>query len=150
MSVAAASRPWLVPTVEIVTVGLPFCAFKVLTGLVLLRLPMLAPLGAALLALGAVDLVLNAVNLGALLARHQRVTGVCLAEVVLRRGGHPGPHGDLGLAVDVFMSFALVAVVIGAGLLAHLPRWGLVVWNVAVVINVLGAGLGRLVAALRR
>jgi hypothetical protein len=30
-----------------------------------------------------------------------------------------------------------------------LPPWGLAAWNAAVVLNVLGAGTGRLVGALR-
>ena len=150
MSSPPSSRPWLLPSVEIVTVGLPFCAFKVLTGLVLVHTAALRPFGVALVALGVIDLGINLTNLFALLVAHRRLTGVCLADVVLRWLGRNGPHADLGLAIDVFMSFVLVAVVIGAGLLAHLPRWALVSWNVAVVVNVLGAGLGRLVAALRR
>ena len=57
---------------------------------------------------------------------------------------------DLGLAVDVFVSFGLVALVIGAGLLPAAPAWALPLWNVAVVLNVLGAGVGRLLAAVVR
>jgi hypothetical protein len=142
-------RSALLPFVEIVTVGLPFCAFKALTGVILLDVAPLPPLGYLLLALGAVDLALNLGNLVSLLAVQRRVTGVCLADVVLRRLGGAKAPGDLGLAVDVFVSFALVAAVIGFGLLSHLPAWGLVSWNAAVVLNVLGAGAGRLFAALR-
>lgn len=50
----------------------------------------------------------------------------------------------------MFLSFALVAIVVGLGLLAHLPRWALILWNMSVVLNVLGAGIGRLVTALRK
>lgn len=147
MSTAPSSfRTWVVPSVEIVTVGLPFCVFKLLTGLIL-RASGLAPLGTPLLALGLIDAALNLVNLIALPVARRRVTGVCLTDVALRRLA--GASGDLGLAVDVFLSFSLVAVVIGFSLLGHLPRWALVTWNAAVVLNVLGAGVGRLFAALR-
>ena len=57
---------------------------------------------------------------------------------------------ELGLAVDVFLSFALVAIVIAFGLLLRVPAWALPIWNLAVVLNVLGAGAGRLFVALRR
>jgi hypothetical protein len=137
-------RRWAVPAAEIVTVGLPFCAFKLLTGLIALGSP-LAPLGAALLALGSADLALNGVNLIALVAVHRRAAGVCVADVAITRGG----DRELALALDMFLSFALVAAVVGFGWLGRLPAWGLALWNVAVVLNVLGAGVGRLLGALR-
>jgi hypothetical protein len=136
------SQHWLVPSAEVLTVGLPFCVFKLLTGWIAVHTP-LAPVGYALLALGAVDLVLNATNLAALLVAHRRVGGVCTLDVVL------GRDRDLALAVDVFLSFALVAIVVGFGLLLRLPRWALPLWNLAVVVNVVGAGAARLLTAIR-
>jgi hypothetical protein len=139
---------WLLPAAEILTVGLPFCVFKLLTGMIMLQSASLVPLGYALLVLGVIDVALNTANLAALLVTRRRVSGVCLLDIVLRRfGAAKGP--DLGLALDVFLSFGLVAVVIGFGLLAKLPIWALLLWNAAVVLNVLGAGVGRLFAALR-
>lgn len=135
---------WLVALTEIVTVGLPFCAFKLLTGL--LCLESVRPLGFLLLALGGVDLLLNVVNLSAVLTVRRRVVSVCCMDMLL----HPPGREDLGIALDVFLSFGLVAVVIGGGLIPHLPPWSLPIWNVAVVLNVLGAGIGRLLEALRR
>jgi hypothetical protein len=132
----------LLSSAEILTVGLPFCVFKLLTGAIALSTPSLAPLGYALLALGVVDGALNVVNLVALLVARRRVSGLCLADVAL--------GGELGLAVDVFLSFGLVAIVIGFGLLLRIPPWALPIWNIAVVLNVLGAGIGRLFTALRR
>jgi hypothetical protein len=132
----------------VLSVGLPFCVFKLLTGLVVLRLggAWLRPCGVALVALGAIDAAVNLVNLVALVVAKRRVLGVCLTDVALgRRLGQ-----DVALALDVFVSFALVAIVVGFGLLLALPRWGLPLWNVAVVLNVLGAGIGQLVTAVRR
>lgn len=135
---------WVIPAAEILTVGLPFCVFKLSAGALALGTASLAPLGYALLALGVMDALLNLVNLAALVIMRRRVSAVCLAEIVLRRRGP-----DLGLAVDVFISFGIVAVVIACGLLTRVPAWALPIWNLAVVLNVLGAGVGRLVAALR-
>lgn len=125
---------------EIVTVGLPFCVFKLITGLLAVDTA-IAPVGYALLALGAVDAVLNVANLGALLVAKRRTGAVCVAELALR--------GELGLAVDMFLAFSLVAIVIGGGLIARVPAWALSIWNIAVVLNVIGAGAGRLLGALR-
>ncbi len=137
---------WLLPAAEILTVGIPFCVFKLLTGVIAVRSASLAPIGYALLALGSVDLLLNVANLLSLLVTHKRIGAVCLSDVLLRRFG----DSELGLAVDVFISFGLVAIVIGFGLLLRVPTWALPIWNLAVVLNVLGAGVGRLFVALRR
>ncbi|HEY4057943.1 MAG TPA: hypothetical protein VGM39_15115 [Kofleriaceae bacterium] len=139
---------WLLPSAEILTVGMPFCVFKLLTGLIALRSPALAPLGYALLALGSVDLLLNVANLFALLATGKRIGAVCLTDVLLRRLA--SGDSELGLAVDVFLSFGLVAIVIGFGLILRIPTWAVPIWNIAVVLNVLGAGVGRVFEALRR
>jgi hypothetical protein len=143
----APASAWLLPLAEIVTVGLPFCAFKALTGLALV--PTAALAGGALVALGAVDLLLNLLNLGSLALRRRRAVAVCVADLLLGRSGRGEARGDLGIAVDVCLSFALVALVIGAGWLARVPPRLLPVWNAAVVLNVLGAGIGRLLSALR-
>lgn len=144
----SASR--FVPLSEVVTVGLPFCAFKILTGLILLATPGVRWLGYALILLGAIDLALNLVNLASLALRNRRLGGVCLTDILQRRSGRGASRQDLGIAFDVFLSFGLVALVIGFGLLSRLPKETLPLWNVAVVLNVLGAGIGRLLSALRR
>jgi hypothetical protein len=128
---------------EIVGVGLPFCVFKALTGVIALHTAVAAA-GYALLALAAVDTVLNLVNLAGLVLVRRRPVGTCLTALAFGRGN------DVGIALDVFLSFSLVALVVGAGLLARLPAAALPVWNAAVVLNVLGAGGGRLLEAVRR
>lgn len=149
----ARARTRAVGSAEIITVGIPFCVFKLLTGLVLTQGSMHAAvmvLGYALLALGTADAVVNLVNLGSLFVRGRRLWGVCLTEIVLRRRDGSTKPDDVGVAVDVFISFVLVALAIGGGLLARMPRWALSIWNVAVVFNVLGAGIGRLLSAIAR
>jgi hypothetical protein len=125
---------------EILTVGLPFCVFKLLTGLIAWRT--IGAIGLPLMALGAIDLAINLVNLGGLMVRRRRIIGTCLGHIVLRN--------DLGLALDIFLSFALVALVVGFALYRHLSPAAVLLWNVAVVLNVLGAGIGRLLAAIKQ
>ena len=135
--------------IEVITVGLPFCAFKVLTGTVLQSRAWLAPAGWALVSLGLVDSLLNLANLGALALGRSRVVGVCCTQLLVRwRKPKGGAWDDLGISIDIALSFALVALVIGFGLLPTLSPVALHVWNVAVVLNVLGAGFGRLSSSL--
>lgn len=141
-------RSWALASAEILTVGFPFCIFKLLTGVALMGTPSLRVLGWTLVGLGAIDVVFNALNLASLLFLRRRVCGVCLVDVLVRRLERRPPRGDLGVAIDVLLSFGLVAIVIGSGLLARLPSWALPLWNVSVVLNVLGAGIGRVLAAL--
>jgi hypothetical protein len=141
---------WRLPASETVTIGLPFCVFKGLTGLVAVRSesPAVSVVGYALIALGTLDALINTINLIALVTAHRSVTGACTIDIVTRRLG-TAKHADLGLALDVFLSFGLVAIVIGGGLLVRVPVDARRAWNIAVVLNVLGAGVGRLVSALR-
>lgn len=140
------SARWRLAAVEILTTGLPFCVFKLLTALVLWRAFGWTWVAAPLAALGALDALLNVANLAALATARRRVVGVCTAELVVRRAGG---RSEVGLAIDVCLSFALVALVVGAGWIARLPTEGVTAWNAAVVLNVLGAGVGRLAAALK-
>ncbi len=143
------SRPQWIHVLAILTVGLPFCAFKALAGRILLGEPGWQPVGIALLALAAVDLALNLASLGTTLAGRGNPTAVCALEVALARvrRGHEGWR-RLGLSLDAMLSFALVALVVGLDLLPRLPRAAAALWAASVVLNVLGAGIGRLAESL--
>lgn len=135
---------------EVLTVGLPFCAFKVLTGLVLL--PAWSPLGWLLVGWGGVDVLFNAANAVSLAAGRGRALAVCATQALATRRltAASSPRGELGTSIDVFLSFLLVAGMIGLGGLARLSPDGLSAWNYAVVANVLGAGIGRVYSSFRR
>jgi hypothetical protein len=139
---------------EVVTVGLPFCVFKGLVGALLFgdghRFG-----GAALLALAVVDAVFNLVNLVALVTVRRRVGSSCALSAVVTRlrlfAGRPSEDvRDLGDALDTLLSFTLVAAMVGFGRIGSLPAGTLPFWNAAVVLNVLGAGLSRVSASVRR
>ena len=147
------SRDRVFRLLEVVTVGFPFCAFKVLTGIVLFSFGRWAALGWVLIGIGVVDLVLNAIAFVAVAATGRNVLPVCLSQWVvnLLRARRSGSR-ELGLSIDAMFAFTLVAAMIGFGWLVQLSRAALTVWSLSVVLNVLGAGLGRLtesVLALR-
>jgi hypothetical protein len=151
---AAGDASW--ETLEVLTVGLPFCVFKFAAGAALLGDGGLAAAaGRALVALGAVDVLFNLANLGGLLAVRRRVFDACFLSLAAHRLRPAVRRSswalrDLGNSFDVLLSFSLVAYMVGAGRLGGLPPRILSWWNVAVVCNVLGAGLGRLAESLRR
>lgn len=139
---------------EVVSVGLPFCAFKWLVGL--LHWEGGQPiLGAALLALACSDTLFNLANLVGLLIGRGRVVSTCtLSALTLRMNLFPDSPSEylkeLGSAVDMLLSFVLVAGMVWMGRIGTLPPDRLLLWNVAVVLNVLGAGLARLSSSVQR
>lgn len=135
---------------EIITVGLPFCAFKIIAGLGLNQM--------WLTIWGALDLAINSTNLLSLLVRRKRLLDACLLSLVVRAVKKPvreekSEWQDLGNSADVLLSFALVAFMLGGGFLGALAPAQLKIWNISVILNVLGAGSFRLsasIASLRR
>jgi hypothetical protein len=133
---------------EVLTVGLPFCGFKILAGLSLG-----GPLGFILIALGILDAVINGINLIGLVANRRRPMAACtlaLAALPFRKPSASRQKWlDLGNSLDVLLAFVLVALMIGLGRLGAMPSDHLAVWNACVILNVLGAGLGRFGVSLR-
>ncbi len=131
---------------EIVSIGLPFCAFKCITGLYYRQY--------WLVALGVIDLVINFINLLTVIFRKKRVLDSCFLTFLIHLVKKPETHvkpqwQDFGDSLDVLLSFILVAVVIGSGAIRQLPADQLMVWNISVILNVLGAGSSRLTSSLK-
>ena len=106
---------------EVLTVGLPLCGFKILAGLSLTASP-LRPLGFLLIALGVLDGIINGVNLAGLLANGRRPMAACT--LALATSPFHGPSSslsrwrDLGDSLDVLLAFVLVALTIAFGRLS--------------------------------
>lgn len=138
-------NPTLLALLEILTVGLPFCTFKLMSGL------LLGHWGWPLLLLGAADLGLNAGNLLSLVIRRRRTFPICTANLLASLLGRRDRHwSEMAASVDVAVSFLLVAVVVGGNFLRLLPGFGIAAWSTAVVLNVLGAGLSQVNQAYTR
>jgi hypothetical protein len=143
-------------TLEVLTIGLPFCVFKLAAG-VAFRSGGGAwgAAGTALIGLGTVDFLFNGANLAGLLLARRRVLDACFLSFAARNLQAPARRSrwtlqDFGNSVDVLISFSLVAYMVGAGRLGTLPPRLLAFWNAAVVFNVLGAGLSRFSESFRR
>jgi hypothetical protein len=130
----------LMEILEVVTIGFPFCAFKIICGLFFLREESLW-IAAPVLFIGLVDTFINSLNLASLLLKKKRVTNACLFSLKTVSGSN---EEDFRNSIDVLFSFILVAYMVGFGKLGGLPGIQLPVWNLSVVLNVLGAGINRL------
>lgn len=134
---------------EVLSVGLPFCIFKILAAFAITKIGrQWDGVALVLIALGLVDFLFNGANLAGLVLIRRRVLDACFLSFVARRfqrltGKSRRTLEDFGNSMDVLLSFSLVAYMVGAGGLRRLEPGLLSIWNLAVVFNVLGAGLGR-------
>ena len=131
---------------EIITVGLPFCAFKIIAGLVLEQ--------RWLIFLGLADFLINLINLFSVSIKQKRFFDACLFSYLVRKLMKPEKElkvkwQDLGNSIDVGLSFLLVAIMIAAGFIKTLNPAMLLAWNISVILNVFGAGLTRLTHSIK-
>ena len=142
-------------SLEVLSVGLPFCVFKIAAGVAFFQAGgARGTAGLILLALGAVDLLFNGANFAGLVLIRRRVLDACFLSFLARLFQAPARKSrrtlqNFGNSLDVLISFSLVAYMVGAGRLGLLPPLLLMSWNAAVVFNVLGAGLGRFTESVR-
>ena len=130
--------------VDVVLTGVPFAIYKAGTGSVLL--PLGYPiLGTLFMIWGVVDLLMNLINLWL----PEKVACCSLAGFGRLFSRKPGDWNERMLALDMFFSFTIVAAMLWFGGLALLdPRLGKV-WDLAVVLNVMGAGATRVYESMR-
>jgi hypothetical protein len=131
---------------EILTIGYPFCAFKILTGLYCNFYP--------LIVLGIIDLIINTSNIFSLALKRVKAFDACLLSVLLHKLKKPNPEvkhfwEDFGNSMDLLLSFILVALMIGGNHIGKLPQMHLMIWNVSVILNVIGAGLSRVTTSFK-
>jgi len=142
-------------SLEVLSVGFPFCVFKLAVGAAFrARGGLWALAGEALILLGVVDLVFNAANFAGLVLIRRRVLDACFLSFAARSLSGAARRSrwtlqDFGNSLDVLISFGLVAYMVGAGRLKELGSPALDYWNAAVVLNVLGAGLLRFTESVR-
>lgn len=139
-----------------VTIGLPFAAFKILFGL---AFPKIWPGiggdigGIALVALGGADLIVNILNSVFLMLRGKALTQVCVLAILFGlygRSRQASRSADFGTALDTMLAFSLVAAAIGFNLFPRFGETERALWNISVVVNVLGTGISRIMISVLR
>ncbi len=137
---------------SILTIGFPFVGYKILGGIVINRLydgSLLAEIGAILFIVwGLIDLLLNAISLHAVSCRGNLHYPVCLLSIVSKKHSVLSKWRDSGEALDIMLSFMIVAFVVGQNLFPLMDGSQVKLWNICTVVNVLGAGIARLGASI--
>lgn len=144
--------------IAIVTIGFPFVSFKLLLGIAFFKLlypPFNYIVGVSLAAWSIIDLLINGLNLCMLLLRNRYCMNLCLLTCVFAAKKSEADDTalawkDVGTASDVLLSFVLVAIMAGGDLFRYLSPWQLSLWSVSVVVNVLGAGVSRIILSLQQ
>jgi hypothetical protein len=135
------------PIFDIITIGLPFCVFKITTGLIYSQ--------QWLVIIGLIDLAINTLNLLSFALRKKKIFDTCLLSFFTKKFiGHKkeDKHNwkELGESLDVLLSFSIVAYIIGSARIVEYPHPHIVFWNWAVVLNVLGAGSARMIDSVKK
>ena len=133
------------------TIGFPFVGYKILAGGVIPRLygnPAADIIALLFVVWGLIDLMLNAICLHAVCCRGHTHYPFCLLSVMARRHSVLSKWEDSGDALDVMLSFCIVAWIVGQGLFGFMDGAQVKIWNICTVVNVLGAGISRLGATI--
>ncbi|MHC4777135.1 MAG: hypothetical protein ACYTFG_01020 [Planctomycetota bacterium] len=127
------------------TIGLPFCTFKFLFGILAWRNGLPIP-GVALMVWGLVDSALNGSRVFQALRRQRPATEYCL----LAQIGKPFGLAPLLLPLDTFFAFTIICVVLWSGWIAQLTGAESAAWLSATTVNLLSVALMQVWAEYRR
>ncbi len=143
--------------IAVITIGFPFAAFKWLLGHTFLKMmssPINYLIGGILIGWSIIDFLINGANLLLLLFENRYPTNVCLlTNIFASKHVHVKNSvawKEFGTALDVMLSFALVAIMVGGNLFHYLAGWEMHLWSASVVVNVLGAGITRIFLSIQQ
>jgi hypothetical protein len=135
------------------TVGIPFAAFKLLFGLMVIRngledLDQLQVLflGWPVIIWASVDLVMNLISIIFDLMGRETSIEFCSIAQAGRIFGRP----RLFLAVDTLVSFTIICIVLWSGWIGHLSFFESKLWILATIINLISVALVSLWVEIHR
>tara|TARA_Y100000768_G_C23980901_1_gene685713 strand:- start:814 stop:1248 length:435 start_codon:yes stop_codon:yes gene_type:complete len=132
---------------DILTIGIPFGLFKLLSG-IYYNLNFL-------IWWGLLDIAINLLNFILISIKKKKVLPTCSLAML---GFFLGKNfkikteltEDTGESLDVLFSFLIIAIVIGSGAIASFSPHMLLLWNISVILNIMGAGSIRLFNSIKR
>jgi cation transport ATPase len=124
------------------TIGIPFCVFKLLFGLTLLRIslaeyPSLSFLGWLVILWAGVDLLMNLGRVGLDLAHRPALFEYCTIAQLGRAAGRP----LVFLAVDTLVSFSIISYMLWSEWITLLSTNELYLWYGATTLNLISLSL---------
>jgi hypothetical protein len=132
------------------TIGIPFCIFKLLFGIVAFHLgaegdPMLALLGWIILVWATADLMMNVGrSLLDLAHRNARFEYCTIAQL-----GRVFNKPLLFLALDTFITFSIICAMLWFGWITRLDRPEIILWYMATTMNLISLSLVALYNEIR-
>ncbi len=130
------------PTFQALTIGVPFCIFKLLLGVLSIRIGVeqssfLPLFGWLIIAWASVDLAMNLARMFFHLSGRESPFEYCTIAQVGRFFGRP----RLFLAIDTFLSFSIICFVLWSGWIKNLSTTESYLWYAATTLNLISISL---------
>ena len=128
---------FLTPTFQALTIGVPFCIFKLLFGLLALRTDTpsayLSAFGWLVIAWATADLLMNLARAFFHLTGRQAHIEYC----TIAQAGRLIKRPRLFLAIDTLISFSIICFALWSGWIAHLSQEESYLWYAATTLNLI-------------
>jgi hypothetical protein len=140
------------PTFQVLTIGVPFCAFKLIFGALCLQIGadqtsrFLVAFGWLILAWASMDLMMNiAIVLFHMTDRNSPVEYCTIAQI-----GRIFQRPKLFLAFDTFISFSIICLILWSGWIGRLSLEESYIWYAATTLNLIGISIVNIWLEFRR
>ena len=140
------------PTFQALTIGVPFCIFKLLFGALSVRIGgeqmsgFLVTLGWLVAAWALMDLLMNLARVFFHLTGQASPIEYCIIAQVGRHFKSP----RLFLAIDTGISFSIICIVLWSGWITHLSRDESYLWYIATTLNLISISVVNIWLEFRR
>ncbi len=128
------------------TIGFPFAAYKFLAGDAIRNIYK-NKIGIILFYLflvwAVIDLIFNLYDMIKVIQTKRKPKYVCILDYLAKKNEQTIKIKGIGEAIDLFLSFAIVGILVGWNLLSNLSPGYIIIWNIATAVNVLGSGIVR-------
>jgi len=132
---------FLTPTFQALTIGVPFCVFKLLFGLLALRMgtasASLSAFGWLVIAWALADLLMNLARVFFHLAGRTAPIEYC----TLAQAGRLFKKPRLFLAIDTLISFSIICIVLWSGWIVRLSQEESYLWYAATTMNLISISI---------
>lgn len=133
----AEERFFMTVTFQALTIGVPFCIYKMLFGLLALRAGEidvgLVALGWLVIAWSIADLIMNLVRVYLDLSGKDSAIEYC----TLAQAGRIFNRAKLFLAIDTLVTFSIICLVLWTGWIVWLSRYESYLWYAATTLNLI-------------
>ena len=140
------------PVFQALTIGVPFCTYKLLFGLLAGRIgleqskDLLFAISWLIMAWALADLLMNLIRVVYCLAGRPSPIEYC----IIAQAGRLFQRPRLFLAIDTLVSFSIICFVLWSGWIASLSQQESYLWNAATTLNLISISFVNIWMELRR